>query len=586
MLTRLRAGARSRIVIEAGEQSARLLLVSRAEDSMRVERVQSANLRADGLLSPGEMAARLSMLLAELPSVPATLVLPPGRTHSQLIALRPGESRDADDLAVSVGGRQFDTVPSVFDARPLRPTRRHARPVWVSIARDADVEVQLLRCGVPSERVSAIIGADAALAAAFAVLPERPPTAVLIELGLAAGLLVVVEDGQQVFAADLDWCSEVLITSLAADLRCSVAVAEGILERDGAVVPGPETPRLMAATERLRHLVDAFLQDYARESGQSAAELLAVPRRVSGPGLAGGWRRMMVLASLGMANIQDWPTVAVADGSVLNLSDGAITYGAAAVALGLVDRPPNLAPTHARLARRTEIIVAGLQAAALVVGIVGLLWSAFAVQGLFTELRERKSELATLQQTRDAVPRVLAAREEREDAKLAALPVLYLQKRTRDFITGVRLLRERRSTTDYWFALIADMETYQAGSLPKGSPSAVPETQRLASCLTRSSGLVVELSFRPGGADPLGQVGTFISELGTADFFSQMDILPARARQAKLTDPSVFADQGADFALALEPARFDGAIPASMLMDNGTPAAAGAETGGRRGGNR
>jgi hypothetical protein len=579
-LTRIEAGGRARVVIEAGERGARLLLVRRAGETVRVERVLGADLRADGLLSPGEMAARIGVLLAELPSAATTLVLPPGRTHSQLIALRPGESRAVADLAVAAGGRQFDAVPSVFDAKPLRATRRHARAMWVSIARDADVEVQLLRCGVPAERIAAIIGADAALAAAFAALPGRPSTAVLIELGASSGVLVVVEDDQPVFAADLDWGSDFLVTALAADLRCTAAVAQGILERDGVITPGPETPKLAAAAVRLRQAVEAFLQDYARESGQSAADLLAAVRRVSGPGLEGGWRRGMVSSSLGAATIQDWPKLTVADGGVLDLSGGAVAYGTAAIALGLVAQPPNLAPSRARAARRTELVVAGLHAVGLAVGVCGLLWSAFAISGLVAELNERKAELAALHVAREATPRVVAAREERAEAGLAALPVMYLQKRTRDLITGVRLLRETRGTADYWFALVTDAETYQAGSLPKGTPSAAPETQKLAGCLARSSGLVVELSFRPGGGDPLGRVGALITELRAANRYARVDILPARARQAKLADPTVFADQGSDYAIELEPVPFDGAIPAAAEGS----AATGAESGGLFGG--
>lgn len=581
VLAGLADGGRGRVAIEAGERAARLLLVRRAGATVRVERVLSADLRADGLLSPGEMAARIGVLLAELPPVSATLALPPGRTHSQLIPLQPGESRGAADLAVAAGGRQFDAVPSVFDAQPLRPSRRHPRAMWVSIARDADVEVQLLRCGVPAERVAAIVGADAALAAAFAALPGRPSTAVLIEVGAASGLLVVVEDDQPVFAADLDWGSDFLVTALASDLRCTPAVALGILERDGALRPGPETPGLASVAAQLRQAVEAVLQDYARESGQSAAALLTAVRRVSGPGLEGGWRRGMVLASLGAGTVQDWPSVAVAGGGELNLAGGAVAYGTAAIALGLGVRPPNLAPARARAARRTELAVAGLHAAGLAVGVCGLLWGAFAITGLVAELNQRKAELAALHAARDATPQVVEARAERSDAMMTALPVLYLQKRTRDFITGVRLLRETRGTADYWFALVTDAETYQAGSLPKGTPSAAPETQRLAGCLARSSGLVVELSFRPDGTDPLERVGRLITELRAANSYARVDILPSRARQAKLADPTVFADQGSDYAIELAPAAFDGAIPPDV---GGVVSAAGPQAGGLFGG--
>ena len=554
--------ARARLAVEAGERGARILLVRRVGRRIRLQRVLTADLRADALLSPGEMAARLQALLAELPPVSATLVLPPGRTHSQLMALRAGESRAMADLAHAVGGRQFEAVPSVFDARPLRPMPRSPRPMWVSIAREADVEIHLLRCGIPAERIDGVIGADAALAAAFSTLPEHPATAVLLEFGAASGLLVVVEEGQPVFAADFDFGTDLPAASLAADLGCTPAAAEAILARDGAEAVGSATPRLSAALQRLRQSVGLLLQDYAREAGRPAAELLTAPCWISGAGLESAAIAGLLASALGSEKTKVWPEVVAEDGGVFRLAAGAMAYGTAAVALGLAEAPPNLAPPATRATRRAERWVGALHGAGLALALAGLLVAGFALHARLTALRLRETEASALRTARDAVPAVLAARKERDEAYLAATPVLYLQKRTRDFVTGARLLREQRGSEDVWFALVADVETYQAGSLPQGTPAAAPETQLLAGCLGRPSGLVVELSFRPGGGDPLAQVDALITELRAANHFTSVDILPAHARQTALADRSVFAAAGADYALQLDAAPFlDGRLP-------------------------
>ena len=565
-------GARAHLALEAGERGARLLLVRRAGRSIRVQRVLSADLRADALLSPGEMAARVRSLLAEFPPVPATLVLPPGRMHSQLMGLRPGESRAVADLARAVGGRQFEAVPSIFDARPLRPTVRHARPMWVSIAREADVEIHLLRCGIPAERVAGVIGADAALAAAFSTLPERerPATAVLLEFGVSSGLLVVVDEGRPVFASDFDFGIDHPAAALALDLGCTQAAAEVILARDGMDAVGPATPRLGASLQGLRQTVGLLLQDCAREAGRPAAELLAAPCWLSGAGLDSESLAGLLAGALGAEKTRVWPAIATEDGGVLRLSAAAVAYGTAAVALGLADAPPNLAPPATRAARRAEGWVGALQGAGLALALAGLGLAVFALHARSAALRLRESEASALRAARDAVPAVLAARKERDDAYLAATPALYLQKRTRDFVTGARLLREQRGSGDFWFALVTDVETYQAGSLPQGTPAAAPETQLLAGCLARPSGLVVELSFRPGGGDPLAQVGALITELRAASHFASVDILPARARQTALADRSVFAAAGADYALQLDATPFSDAGPPEI---SGTGAA-------------
>ena len=567
-LARFGAGLRPQLVVQAGEDAATLLLVRRAGSRVRVLKQRSADLRADALLSPLEMAERLRVLLAELPAAPATVVLPPGRTHSQLMPLRDQDSRAVADLARAVGGRQFEAVPSIFDARPLPPSPRRPRAQWVSIAREADVEIQLLRCGIAPERVAAVIGSDAALAAAFTSLPKRPPLAVLIELGPVSGLLVVVESDRLVFTADLDWGSGELVTALAADLGCSGAEAERIIARDGGEVIGPATPRLSAGLQRLRQTVETLLQDYARESGQDPAELLAAPRWLSGPGFDRGHPRELVAHALGGPEgrgLRTWPELIADDGATLRLSAGVIAYGAAMVATGVVEPPPNLAPAGARDARRAELWIGGLHAAGLVLALTGLTAAGLALHRQREALAEREAEERVLREARDVVPLIEVARRERDAAYVAAAPVLYLQKRTRDFVTGARLLRERRGAGDFWFALVTDVETYRAGSLPQGTPAAAPESQLLPGLLARPSGLVVELSFRPGGGDALAQVGELISELRGAEDFSRVDILPARARQPTLSDRSVFAPEGSDFALQLDAPPFDGVLPASVL---------------------
>ena len=554
---RLRTGARPRLAIEAGDSGARLLLVSRRGDQVRLQRVLSVDLRADGLLSPGEMAARLRALLAELPAVSATLVLPPGRTHSQLMPLREGESRAVADLAQAVGGRQFEAVPSVFDAAPLRVGPRRPRAWWVSIAREADVELHLLRCGVPAERVAGVLGADAALAAAFLTLPDRPPVAILLELGATTGLLVVVEDDRLAFAADLDWGTDHLAPALAADLGCSAPEAERILARDGAEALGPATPRFSAVLQRLRQAVDTLLRDHARETGRPSVDFLAAPCWVSGPAQAETRLPALLAAVFGETRLRPWPEIIAEDGSVLALGSGALAYGAAATSLDLADPAPNLAPLAARAARRAERWIGGLHAAGFALAALGLALAGFAVHGRQAAWRAREAEVAALRAASAVVPRVEEARRARDEAYLEALPALYFQKRTRDFITGTRSLRVRRDGQDFWFALVTDTETYRAGSLPQGTPAAAPETQALAGCLARSSGLVVELGFRPGTADPLAQVGAFIADLRAAGAFASVDILPARARQTTLADRSVFAAEGADYALQLDTSAFE-----------------------------
>lgn len=557
-----------RLALEISPQKARVLLARRVPgEPPRVERALSADLRADGLLGPAEMAVRLRTLLATLPAAaPAVLVLPPGRTHSQLLRLRPGDSRAPADLAQTVAGRHAENTANVFDARALRPGPDRPNPVWVSVARETDVADLLARAGLPPERVARVVGADLALVAAFTTLPVRPPLAVLVELAPAEGLLVVVEDDQPLFAADLDWGADQFVDALAADLDRPATEARAILARDGADAVNEATPRLAARLKGLRLAVEALLRDHARETGNAPETFLDAPRWLSGAGLASGRTREPLAHALATAGrpASGWPALPVgADPSApaepLPLDDGVLAYGAATLALGLGPVAPNLAPVATRLARRGELIAGVLHGATLALAALAFLAAAFVYHDRHDRLRDREAELAALRAARDAAPRLVAARAERDTAYQTALPALYLQKRTRDFILGTRLLRERRTATDFWFALIADTETYQNGSLPQGTPSAAPETQLLAGCLARPSGLVVELSFQPRAANPLARVDTLLAELRAADTFANVDILPPRSRRPELSDQAVFAAAGAAYALQLDTPPFEGA---------------------------
>jgi len=556
------------LALEIGPQKARVLLARRVPgEAPRVERALSADLRTDGLLGPAEMAARLRALLATLPAVaPAVLVLPPGRTHSQLLRLRPGDSRAPADLAQTVAGRHTDTAANVFDARALRPGPDRPNPVWVSVARETDVADLLARAGLPPERVARVVGADLALAAAFTTLPVRPPLAVLVELAATEGLLVVVEDDQPIFAADLDWGADQFIDALAVDLGCSSPEARAILARDGADTVGEATPRLAARLKGLRLAVEALLRDHARETGNAPETFLDAPRWLSGAGLAPGHTREPFARALATADrpASGWPVLPVGPEGAdpaeqFPLDDGVLAYGAATLALGLGPVAPNLAPAATRLARRGLLVTGVLHGAILALIALAFLVSAFVFHHRHDRLRERETELVELRAARDAAPRLVAARDERDAAYQEALPALYLQKRTRDFILGTRLLGERRTENDFWFALITDTETYQNGSIPQGTPSAAPETQLLGGCLARPSGLVVELSFQPRAANPLARVDALLAELRAADMFANVDILPPRARRPALSDQTVFAASGAAYALQLDAPPFEGA---------------------------
>lgn len=463
----------------------------------------------------------------------------------------------------TVGGRQFEQVPSIFDAHPLRPFGQYNHPTWVTIAREADVDLQLLRCGLAANGVTHVTSADGALAAAFAEVSERPPSAALIEIGAVASTLVLVANNQIVFSASIDTGSGAFLTALAADLRCPVDEAEIVLRREGPSTISPATPQLQAALLRWRHSVETLLREHAREAGIPPDTLLALPRWFSGAQLADPAVRALLETHAGGDPAQHWPDIAVGDGRAVSLAACAIAYGVAAISCGLQAAPANLLPPAAREARSIRKRTTLLHAACLAALALGAVFVTQAWIARLASVRAKQERMTLLEHASDAGPRLAGELAAREQAYIEASPSLYLQKRTRDLITGIRTLSAQRAAhknADYWYAVIADAETYAGGAIPQGTPAADPEVQLLRGCFARPSGLVVELSLSPANKDQLGTIGAIVHELRATHQFTSVDILPVRARQA-LADPRVFAPKGGDFAIALETAPFEHGLP-------------------------
>lgn len=570
------------MAIQAGESVVRILLARREVSGLRIEKLITIDLVSDGLLTPEEMARRVGQIRATLPPAPVALSLPLGRSHSQIMELSPDDTRAAHQLAQSVGGRQFEQVPSVFDARPLRSFGSHEHPTWVTIAREADVDLQLLRCGLASGDVSHITSSDGALSAAFAEVSERPSSAVLVEVGAVASTLVLVWENQAVFSASIDTGSSAFLAALAADLRCPVDEAEIVLKREGAAAISPATPQLQAALLRWRHSVETLLREQAREAGIPPDMLLSLPRWFSGAQLADPGMRGLFETHAGGDPAQHWPDIAIDDGRAISLASCAIAYGVAAIASGLQPASPNLLPLSARELRRVQRRTSWLHVACLAMIVLGFVLVGKVWAERRASVRTKEERVALLERARDAGPRLTDELAAREQAYIEATPALYLQKRTRDILMGVRTLGAQRSgdgkqDKDFWFAVIADAETYAGGAIPQGTPAAAPETQLLRGCFARPTGLVVELSLPPSNKDQLGAIGALVGSLRATHQFASVDILPVRARQP-LADPSVFAPKGGDFAIALDAAPFEHNLPPPPPSANG-------ERGGRaRGG--
>jgi hypothetical protein len=546
---------RRSIGIQAGERSARLLLLERKASAARVLGASSVDLREQGLITPEETAAHLQEMLHGMGDAPCAVVLPVGRTVSQVMEIRGRFGRAVGQLVQTAGEGASDRLDNVTDAHRLHPFGGYANPAWVTIARESDVEAQIARCGVPLGRVRRVTSPANALINAYASLPEAPRSAALVEIGAGASTLVIVERGQGVFAASFDLGTGAFIEAAALDLECSADEADMVLRRDGALAFKQGSPELMAALARWRGELEKLLEEWARESRRPVEEALNLPRWFSGSALRhAGWRDMIDDAAGGQ-RAGSWPEVPAEVGSVA-LAEFAVAYGAALGGVNLAKAPANLLPHRIRRARRTSRQIAGVHLACIVLlACIALLLGNIA-QAKRESIRAKEAHLASLEQTRAAEPRALGAIEARRQAYWEAAPVLFMQKRTRDMIAGLRLLQQQRADRPLWFALVADQESYQAA---QGAAPRRDSVVFLSEYVSRPGGLVAELSLPADTPDKLAAVSEVVSGLKEGGIFTGVDILPARLRRP-LADPAVFAADSI-FALNLEVVPFNHSLP-------------------------
>lgn len=491
----------------------------------------------------------------------ATLVLPHGRVHSQRILVDEGTASAVEALAREFAGAgdARSVVHGSSRFHRVAPGTGGDEHLWVSLAREEESVRLCERSGEPGESTANVIGVDTALAMAHRTACGDVSHAILLDLGNDAAQAVVLIGGEPRCSADLEPGGNALLAALASDLGGSVSDARAFLAKSAPLDPA-KFPRFRSALARLAQGLESVLREHAREEGLAPKDLLAAPIWLGGIVASTPVGVAAFGSVLGAERVREWPVLTGVGGESWALGPRAVAYGAAVAGLAAADSLANLAAPTVRRERAAWLRASAFQVCGAVLAVVALGLGTVRVIRSASEASERRAVVAALEQAQAVVPALQQARTEREDAYIAALPALYLQKRTRDFVSGLRLLQEKGRSGDHWLALVADQETYQAGSLPQGTPASAPEPQILRGMVNRVSGLVIELGFKPNTADPLAEVSTMIAEMKSSGAFREVDLLPARERQT-LADRTVFAEKGAEFALRLEARPFAHHLP-------------------------
>ena len=566
-LKRLEPPLRRVLAIDAGSRCLRLVLVERSLRNLRLLREQSLDLAAEGLVSAEEISSHLRGLIEDWGRPPVALSLPQHLCTSQFIDLPPASDAEVrrlvEEEAKRLGG--VSESPILYDFVALAGLASNRQHYWVSLCQEGEIRQQIQRLGLEDDDICEVTTTASALMAAFNTALPPVPHAVLVHTGAQSTVVVILLNGQGVFASSFPMGGDFLTRAVATQLKCGVETAEKLRQRKNLLDGADALAGFPAVVDGWLAELLRQLQDWARDHPAMAADLKSFQWFVSG----GVFSQPGLLAYLeGRSGLQFKSWLAAAQTGALAPGQGfEVAFGTALQALGRTSQPASLLPPDRRLAWRRrlarQLVECGsvVLLVALLVLLVAGTWQQFS-------LARRKEKL--LDQVRQATEQA------RENETLTGTlltsyeelrPLLESQQQTASALSTLTRLEQARSNRPYWYVLLADQQTYFTQPLPvvatnaagATNPAAAP--RRLPAWMTNAvaggsnaspakPGFIAELCIPEPAEAARRTFSDVVSALKPDTLFARVDSLSDDLRR-ELANPQVLLPDR-HFALALD----------------------------------
>lgn len=592
LLTRLEPPLRRVLAIDAGTRCLRLTLVEGSLRRLRILREQSFDLAAEGLVSAEEVSNHLQTLIEEWGRPPVALTLPQHLCTTQLVDLPPVSEEEArrliEEETKRLGG--VSESPILFDFVPVKPLAPNRQHYWVSLCQEGEIRQQIQRLGLEADDICEVTPTAGALMAAFRATVPQAGRAVLVHAGAQTTVVVILVEGQGVFATSFPMGGDFFTRAVASQLRCAVETASNLREHKN-LLTGPDALAGFPAVvdgwlaELLRQL-----QDWAKDHPGTAPDLKSLELFTSGgvfnqPGL------VAYLEQRSGLSFKTWLAAAQV-GTVAPGAGYEVALGTALQALRRCPQRASLLPPERRAAWRRRLTRQLVEC-----GSVGLLAVLFLVLVFGTwqqaSLASRKEKL--LQQVRQALDQT-RDNEKLTDALFAEYeelrPLLARQQHTAATLQTLALLELARSNRPYWYVLLADQHAYFSQPLPPvptnaagaTNPAAAPRRPSWLTNLTATGtnlpvarpGFIAELCI-PEPADAARRTfSDVVNALKPDPLFARVDSLSEDLRR-ELAEPKVLLpDRHFSLALDLADAHWPRPVPprSRLATTNGAARAA------------
>jgi hypothetical protein len=570
-LDRMRPPVRRVLALDAGSRCIKLLLAESDFGRLHILREELIDLQAEGLVSAEEIKTHLEANLEDWGQPPLALVLPQHLSISQVIDLPLAPESEVakliQDETIKLGGVSESRI--VYDFVRTETTAKNRQRFWVTLSQEGDIRERIIRLGIEQEDLCEVTTTANALIAAYRAANPLSARAILVHLGAQTTVVVVLLAGQGVFATSFQLGGDLFTLSLARIRYCSVESAESF-KRDSNLLTGLEASVEFAGTvdgwvAELKRQLNEWFEHNAQAAPEAATfELVASGGGFDQPGL------LDYLKTQAGLELKPWPKGNQPD-AVLPSKRFEVAFGAALQALGHSAQPVSLLPDDYRAAWQKRLRLQRLALGSLGLATLCLLLLAFDTWHKLSLINRKEALLATIQAGQLAVEDNDALEAELTADYESFRPLFTSQQNTLDVLRTLALLQQSRSNRNFWYALVADQQSYF--SQPPGPPSTnkparfslfatVPSHSRAAAAefsvasatLTNlwpaKPGLIAELCI-PGDADAARQTRLQLRDnLKEQRLFSNVDLLSDDLRRS-LADPKVVIPDR-DYVLRLD----------------------------------
>ncbi|MBI4323671.1 MAG: pilus assembly protein PilM [Chloroflexi bacterium] len=546
------------IAIDPGSHCLKLLLTERFLGRVRCVREETIDFREEVLLSPAEFNRHLQSVLREMGPYPIALSLPQHLSMSEVIDLPPTGAEDVKDLiedeTVKLSGLSESAI--VYDYVPLQPFGRHHNPFWVTLAQEGDILAQINRMVLPHEELCDVTTTANALMAAYQAVRPYADRVVLVDLGANSTVVVILLEGQGVFAGSFPMGGDLFTETIAAQKGCAFEIAESSKRTDNLLEGKDELAGFKPVVDGWQDELARVLKEWMGENPEVGNSLASFDLVLGG----GGARQPGLLEYLrrrGQFSFTLWPA---AKGETSGPGGQfAVAYGTALQALRRNVQSASLLPDHLRENWKRQRSLQRIQSVNFLLLAAVALALAF---GTWQKLALVSQKKALLAQARTALEKArmtdlfsgqLAAEYER------VRPILKRQEQTWDTLRTLSLLQQVKSNRSLWFVLLADQQSYFS-SPPWVAPTNAASTnqvtltnlQSLSNLPPVKQGFIAEVCLPDGDGEALRHtLSQLVADLKQEPIFGKVDSLSVDRRR-NLVDPNLLlADRNFTFQIEL-----------------------------------